>query len=162
MNENNNRITSTVSNVAMDAARAAISGLEQSFSMSVGLSPEERMTLPKISVDNRVFVEDALNAMNTPTGASIMPAFLSAASAQIDLDVYEQMDELITRLDAIRAKLADQRTLAGCEAYTTALTFYKLAQAAAGAGIPGVQAVVDALRERFAGQGGSTGGGATS
>jgi hypothetical protein len=92
--------------------------------------------------------------MNTPGAANFLPPYLVPLAAQTDLSAYNQIEMMLARLDSIRYKLDAHRTLAGAEAYRTSLTFFQLAKAAAVAGIPGAQAVVDALAPRFAEQGG--------
>jgi hypothetical protein len=154
MNENNNRVTAPLTTGVMTTANTALDTFEAIFANLESLTLEEREALPKINVANRVFVNHAINLMNTPTAAAFIPAYLEPAAAAADLEAYVQMEQLISRLDIIRAMLDGHRVLAGSEAYTTSLAFFKIAQAAAAAGAHGAQAIVDELKERFAGQGG--------
>ncbi len=149
MNATTNRSTTTFTPRQMTDLQAALTAVEKQLQGLVSLTPDERMTLPKISVDNRVFVTDAVNLMTTPAGASILPPFVKAADVQVDIQMFTQLETLLARLDVIRAKMNDHRILAGAEAYSSALMFKKLAEAGAEAGMPGLQPVVDTLRERF-------------
>lgn len=64
--------------------------------------------------------------MATPAAVSFMPAYLSPAAAQIDRTTYNQIEGILARVNAIRTKLNDHRTLAGAEAYGTSIAFYAL------------------------------------
>ena len=61
---------------------------------------------------------------------------------------------MFTGWPAIR-KLNDTQMIAGSEAYVTALTAYRLFDAAAKAGVAGADTVNDLLKVRFADQGSS-------
>ena len=159
MNENNNRVNAAIPATDLAAILTTIGTLASRLSsVTIGLTEDERKTLPRINVANRAFVQDALNLMGTDDGASFIPAYLQPAAAQVDLELFEQMDQIFAALQPIFQRVIDTRTLSGSEGYSTSLTFYKLAQSAAEAGIPGAQAIVDALKARFTGQGGSGGG----
>ena len=159
MNENNNRVNAALTNTDFNTLKAAIVALDTAVSaFAVGLSNAEREALPKINVADRAFVQDAISLMGTADATSFIPPYLQPADAQVDLALFDQMDLLFALLSPILQKIVDTRILSGSEGYSTALTFYKLAKAAADAGIPGAKAIADQLRQRFAGQG--PGGGA--
>ena len=65
------------------------------------------------------------------------------------------MNRFKIKLSQILEKINDTQLLAGSEAYTSALTVYKLFGSAADAGIPGTDTIYDLLKQRFAGQGGT-------
>ncbi|MCH5687498.1 hypothetical protein LWM68_26465 [Niabella sp. W65] len=51
------------------------------------------MSLPKISVSNKVFTEDAIQAaLNNP---EILPGFIKPQDLKTDLDLYHALDELV-------------------------------------------------------------------
>jgi hypothetical protein len=154
MNENNNRVPAAMADTVMTDIMNTIQVLETKLTAyMVGLSPEERIGLPKINVDNKAFVEDAINEMRNPVAAQIIPAFLKPADADADLKMFNQMELVFARMTNLASKVEGTRILAGSEAYTTALSFKRLADAAEAAGIAGAGAIAVKLRERFKGQG---------
>ena len=112
-----------------------------------GLSPEDRQSIPKISVANKVFVVDAIMAAkNNPT---LLPAYLNIAEMEKDLILFQQLDEFVTLIAQTAEKLRDSQIIAGSEAYVGALTIYRLFEAASNAGMPGSDAIYQQLRARF-------------
>ena len=112
-----------------------------------GLSPEDRQALPKISVANKVFVEDAIMAAkNNPT---LLPAYLNILEIEKDLILYQQLDEFVNLIAQTAEKLRDTQIIAGSEAFVSALTIYRLFEAASNAGMPGSDAIYQQLRTRF-------------
>ena len=83
-----------------------------------------------------------------------MPAYISPASLQKDLDLYNQLDSIESRLSNLLQKISDTKRLAAHEAYSAALTAYKLFEAAHDAGIPNATNSYLRLRQRFQNQGG--------
>ena len=69
--------------------------------------------------------------------------------------LFTQLDEIIMMTKQLLEKMEDTQLLAGSEAYTSALTLYKLFGSAADAGVAGTDTIVSQLKQRFAGQGGS-------
>lgn len=119
----------------------------------VGLTTEERIALPSINVSNKAFTEDAINAgVNNPT---LIPSYVSVVNMKNDMLLFTQLDEIIMMTKQLLEKMEDTQLLAGSEAYTSALTLYKLFGSAADAGVGGTDAIVTQLKQRFAGQGGS-------
>lgn len=152
-NLTNNRLNITATDAQITAVKTAVQTINTSLPFLIGLTTAERSSLPAINVNNKAFTEDAINAgVNNPT---IVPAYLSLANMQNDLTLFTQMDELVSVVNQLCEKLEDTRLLAGSEAYVSALTLYKLFGSAAGAGVPGTDAIVTQLKARFTGQGGA-------
>ena len=146
-NLTNNRIDTVMTPAQVTDVKNAITAINTAISFSVSLTAEERMTLPKISVANKSFTEDAINALDN--NAAIFPAYLNVGQMQNDLKLYQQLDELATILRQTLERIEDTRILAGSEAYVAALTVYKIVGAAAKAGIEGSETIYEQLRERF-------------
>ena len=146
-NLTNNRIDTVMTPAQIADVKNAITAINTAISFSVSLTAEERMTLPKISVANKSFTEDAINALDN--NAAIFPAYLNVGQMQNDLKLYQQLDELATILRQTLERIEDTRILAGSEAYVAALTVYKIVGAAAKAGIEGSETIYEQLRERF-------------
>jgi len=155
MSIQSNRISIVLDDAKIASIRKAFETLEQTLDFITGLTVEERVTLPKISVANRSFVMDSQSALQN--NGSFMPAYLDVAELSKDITLYNQLQEFTLRAAQLSEKLADMQMLAGSEAYVTALTVYRLFGAAAKAGLPGADAIYNSLKERFAGQGGNSG-----
>ena len=89
-------------------------------------------------------------AANNP---HLVPSFVDSTEMRKDLVLYKQLDEVHNLMEQLQEKIRDTQTLAGSEAYSSALMTYRLVQMAAEAGVPGADSAYDQLRQRFAGQG---------
>ena len=160
MSLTNNRLSVTLAATAVSAVKTAVTTINTQLPFLVGLTPEERKAVPKIDVGNKIFVEDALLAIQN--NATLFPAYLNVAEVQKDFTLYEQLDELVLLVGLLYEKLRDTQILAGSEAYTSALIAYKLLGAASDAGLPGADAAYNQLKQRFSGQGGNNNEGSTT
>ena len=152
-NITNNKLSVVLTQAQIDAVKAAINTINTNLPMLLGLTLEERKTLPKVDVNNKIFVEDAINAMET--NPSFLPAYFSVAELKKALTLYQQLDPLLLEINKLAEKIDDTQMLAGSEAYVTALAAYRNFEAAAKAGIQGADTIYELLKARFAGQGSS-------
>lgn len=144
---NNNRVNAVMNSDQLANVKTLFAAIQAQLPFLVGLTPAERMGLPKINVNNKTFTEDAAIALrNSP---QLFPAFLSIDMMQNDLDLFHQLEELSAICRQLSERIEDTRILAGSEAYTTALSVYRIAEAASIAGMPGSKAVHQHLKERF-------------
>lgn len=150
-NLTNNRLNIVATEAQITAAKNSLVQFDAQFPFLIGLTVEEKTTLPAINVDNKIFTEDAINA--AVNNMDMLPGYLSVIGVQTDMKLFNQLDELVPMVRKQLEKLEDTRFLAGSEAYTTALMIYKLFGAAAESGIPGADAIVAQLRERFTSNG---------
>ena len=150
-NLTNNRLNVTATPAQIAAAKTAYQTILTNLSFLIGLTTQERISLPAIDVSNKTFTEDAISAGVNNTG--VLPAYVSPSAMQTDLTLFSQLDELILLHNQLGEKLQDTQLLAGSEAYVGALTLYKLFGSAAEAGIPGTDSIYNQLKQRFAGQG---------
>lgn len=146
-NINNNRINSTLTEAQIAAVKDAVQNIYANIPFLLGLTVEERISLPKINVSNKVFTEDAINAILNNAG--MLPNYLNVENMQTDMQLFAQLDELTGLVRQLLEKLEDTQILAGSEAYVSALTGYRLFGAAAEAGISGSDAVYENLKTRF-------------
>jgi hypothetical protein len=119
------------------------------------LTDEERRSLFSLKEENLVFTADAL-AQAEALG-DLIPAALSGMVANMsnDLDLYNQLKLIENDYVAqLAQKVADTKRLSGHEAYTAALTIYKVIEALAAVGVSGAQVAYEILKVRFANQGG--------
>ena len=111
------------------------------------LTDDQRTKLFSLDVDNKVFVDEALQEVTNNGG--ILPNAVSGPQLQNDVTLYEQTDEFLSVFTGLIVQVSDTRRLAGHEAYCMALTAFTLFKALAAAGIPGAQQSADRLAERF-------------
>jgi hypothetical protein len=102
---------------------------------------------------NKQFVEDCLTEMNQDL--SLLPGFINVGVVRTDYDLYLQLDPMIVQAKDLLDRLSDTQFLAGAEAYRVCLIYYRIAEAAAKAGLPGADERYNRLKERFALQGSS-------
>jgi len=146
-NLNSNRIDATLTAASIQEAKNELHSFEDLLPFLTGLTPQERMTLPKINVSNKIFVEDSLmHIQNTP---GVLPPYVDVVKLKNDLVLYTQMDELLSVARRIVEKLEDTMMLAGSEAFVMSLVAYRLFAAAAVAGVPGADTAYNHLQQRF-------------
>jgi len=146
-NLTNNRLNVTMTAAQVTAVKTALQTIATNMPFLIGLTTEERIAIPKINVSNKVFTEDAINAV--ANNAGILPAYISATGMQNDYQLFNQLDELLGLMRQLIEKAEDTQMLAGSEAFVAALSSYKLFGAAAEAGLLGADTIVDSLRQRF-------------
>ena len=148
-----NRLSTSLSPAQVTAAKTDLTNIGNSLTMLIGLTVEERQSIPKIAENNLNFVLDCKTLMaNNPT---LVPAYMNTAELVKDITLFQQLDELESLTSQLYEKIRDTHMLAGSEAYITCLAFYRMVEAAAMAGVPGADAVYDQLKVRFANQGGA-------
>ena len=148
----NNRISASIDADTISTVKDAILTINGKLPFLIGLKPEERAAIPKMSEANKVFTADAIVAIRN--NGNLLPAYLDAAEISKDYHLYDQLDELVQLSLQLTEKLSDTQMMAGSEAYVSALTAYRLFEAASNAGLPGTDTIYDQLKQRFAGQGG--------
>jgi len=151
MNITINRLNLVMTDTDITDVKKSLTNIHGKMPFLIGLTTDERVTLPKISENNKVFVGDSINAL--VNNAPMLPSYLNVGDIKNDLMLYEQLDELEMLALQLVEKIQDTRMLCGSEAYVSSLAAYRLFEAAAVAGIPGADSIYDALKQRFAGQG---------
>lgn len=146
-NLTNNRVNATMTAAQVTAVKAAIQTIYDNMPFLIGLTTEERISLPKINVVNKAFTEDAINAV--ANNSASIPSYLNVSQMQNDLTLFTQLDELSTLIRQVLEKIEDTQIVSGSESYVASLTSYKLFEAAAAAGIPGADAIYASLKQRF-------------
>lgn len=150
-NITNNRVSASIDAATIKSIKEAIATINEKLPFLIGLKPEERQSIPKISEVNKVFTADAVVAIKN--NGNLLPAYLSADEISKDYNLYEQLDELVQLSQQLTEKLSDTQMIVGSEAYVSALTAYRLFEAASNAGLPGTDTIYDQLKQRFAQQG---------
>ena len=147
-NLNPNRLNVTYSAADMIFMKNNANATIAKIPAGATLTDEERASGSGINVDNKIFVDSALNELNS-NGATIMPAWLNIANMATDVAFYDQSEELISLYQSIILRLKDAQRIAGREALTTALKAYEQYKSAANGGVAGAQSSYDKLKVRF-------------
>lgn len=146
-----NRLDQVLDTTTFTDLLSAISTLE-SLLPEGSLDDDQRASYRAINVNNKVFTEDVLTEMQS-SGGAILPPYLSSTLLGNDLQLFEQLDQVDSRLSNALRKVADLKRIAGHEAYSMALSVYKIYDAANQAGIPGAKESYERLKTRFENQG---------
>lgn len=152
-NVNQNLVNQILAPLAMTAITDALNTVESSLPDAT-LTDEQRRTFNAISVDNKIFAEEVLDEMTTNTSVTI-PPFFNKDLLATDLQLFEQVESIKSRMLNIVQRLDDLLRVAGHESYGMSTAVYGMFEMMARSGVPGAQASYDRLKVRFAGQGGS-------
>ncbi len=144
---NDNRISKVLEVKEVNAINHSISTLRESLGFLQNLTPLERKNLPKINNANKIFTEDSIHVLESKP--KWVPEALTAVEARKDLTLFEQLDPVILELEGLLRQLKDTQIIAGSEAYKTALTVYRLADAGRKMPIEGAQSSYELLKTRF-------------
>jgi hypothetical protein len=150
-----NRINAVLSFEEMQETKDCINKLIQLLPESgkLTLTDDEKGGLASLDVDNKVFVEDAINECNN-NGKGIIPDIINPDNIANDLLLFEQMDELHSMLNKAKECLENVRRIAASEAYGVSGAVYKLFAVAAASGIPNAQSSYEKLKARYKDNGG--------
>lgn len=149
--QQNNRLSVTLTETQMQNVKAAFATIYAELPFLIGLTAEERQSIPKINDSNKTFTEDGANV--AANNGSFLPGYFNSGDVVMDITLFQQLDEIFLLSDQLNEKIFDTRMLAGSEAYVNALTIYRLVEAAAKAGVPGADAAYELLKQRFNEQG---------
>ena len=142
-----NRLSTTISPADLTTVNNAGETIATTLSFLIALTEEERSSLFSLNVNNKVFVEEALE--EAQNNGSILPAYINVAELEKDLTLFNQLGDILSFVRNMLSKLEDTQRLAGHECYATSLAIYQMYKSAAEAGIPGAAASYERLRERF-------------
>lgn len=147
----NNRISAAISAQDKAEIKQAIALIESKLPFLLGLTADERKVLPKINRQNKLFVDETIQAC--ADNGAILPAFIKVDEMRKDFDLFVDLGDIALPLSQLYEKVRDTQMLAGSESFSTSLAVYKMFQLAAASGMPGMDTVADKLAERFSGQG---------
>jgi hypothetical protein len=147
-NLNPNRLNLTYPAADMTLMKNNANATIAKIPVGATLTEEERASGGDINVDNKIFVDGALNELNS-NGAAIMPAWFNTANLANDVAFYDQSEELISLYQSIILRLKDAQRIAGREALINARKAYEQYKSAADGGVAGAQASYDKLKVRF-------------
>jgi len=152
-----NRINTSITPADTTAINNALNtALTTLATYTQALTEDERTSLFSLSEENLVFAQEALAQGQLLNAGFPAPIQSIVTNMSTDLNLFGQLNGLdegnIAQL-ALRVK--DTKRLTAHEAYSGALAVYKFIEAGASLGMQGYQAAFDALKVRFANQGGS-------
>ena len=151
-NTNQNLLNQVIAALTVTEISESLATVESALPDAT-LTDEQRRSLNAISVDNKVFAEEMLDEMNTNPNAAVNATY-NLEFLDNDLELFRQVETIISRLMDILQRLDDLKRLAGHEAYGMATAAYGMLEVMARTGVPGAQASYDRLKPRFAKSGG--------
>jgi hypothetical protein len=113
----------------------------------IALTPQERQNLPKMSDGTLPFVSKVLDY--SITDSQFVPPYVDANEMYRDFKAVEDLTPLLREVEKLSNNLTDTITLAGSEAYVTALAFYNSVKLGAKLDVPNAKTVYEDLRVRF-------------
>jgi hypothetical protein len=146
-NFTHNRIDAILPPADMADISAAIQLIHSKLPFLQALTPEERESLLKMSVNNRVFVEKVLQEMQHTQ--NLFPPYLSVTQIQHDKNLFDQLDNLVSQVKNLLNLLEDSRRIAAHESYSMSLGVYQFYKNASQNGIPNAIAPYQRLKTRF-------------
>ena len=120
---------------------------------TITLEDQDRYSLESLNVDNKAFVEDAIDEVRM-RGNGIIPIFITADMMAVDLAMYSQLDRIYASVKDVLQRIEDMRRIVASEAYGVARVSYGIFDTAAQAGMPGAQAAYDRMKPRYKDNGG--------
>lgn len=118
------------------------------------LTDEERERFLSLDVNNKVFVEEAIDEVSN--NGAILPPAINVTFLQNDLDLFNQLDSLESILQNMLNRVRDTKRRAGHEAYAMGLATYTIYKALAASGVDEARGSADRLGQRFSGNGGTS------
>ncbi|BAX81659.1 cytochrome P450 family protein [Labilibaculum antarcticum] len=116
----------------------------------ISLAASDKRDMPKMGDKTLAFVEKSVGYGGMYP--DFMPKFIDVDEAKTDLRSVKGLKQLLTPLLRITNELDDTMTMAGSEAYSSALSIYKVLKNAANMGQAGAQEASDDLKSRFPGK----------
>ncbi len=155
-NVTNNRINATITAADLDKLSQALKLIAEVLNnYTVALTVEERSSLLGMDEENLVFAQDTAKQAALLLDKLSPESQLIVTNLKSDLDLWNTIDGLLKgQVGSIVQRMEDTRRLTGHESYGAALALYKIFQDMAAIGIEGLQAPLNVLEPRFAGQGG--------
>jgi hypothetical protein len=139
-------ISAALTPAAFDAVIAKLDSLKSDLPFLVDLDNEDLASLPKLGDRSLAFVKRTLELARQDD--SFLPRNIDLDELARDLALFETLEPVIQRLTALLDLARDTRTLAGSDAYATALDIYHAAKRAGKGG--GLESLLSTVAKRFA------------
>jgi hypothetical protein len=142
-----NRVSAQLSDKDRDEILAALATIKEKLPFLIGLSAEERKSLPRLGDKSQAFVKKALELARQHPG--FLPRDFDVDEMANDFTLFESLAGVLTAMRKLTEEVEDTYTAAGSEAYVAALLVYNYAKAS-GVVMTGLDSAVDDLGKRFA------------
>jgi hypothetical protein len=146
-NLNSNRVSASMTPAQQTSVKAALKSLQTNLPGLIGLTPEERMMIPKVAWNNKPFVEEAM--LHLAKSPEFLPAYLNGDELVKDHTYFTQLANFVAEMEKLASMVADTQMLTGSELYVACLSYYKSVKEAALNGIPGAMPIYLSLKRRF-------------
>ncbi len=144
---NENRISIELTTDVVEETKNLLEQIEDKLPFLVSLTSDERNSYPKLSRENELFVEETIRA--AMQHKSVLPSYIDSDEMAKDLELFQQLNRVMVKLNHIHSKLRDTMHLAGAEALATALITNNMFQMASKMGVDGMESVSSKLTELF-------------
>jgi hypothetical protein len=113
----------------------------------VSLAPGDKKRMPKMGKKTTDFVERSFRYMKE--NPDFAAPFISYSKVEKDMEVYRQLQHILTVLEPVYNDIVDTFTLISSEAYKSALVFYNTVKSGAKNGQQRCGSIYKDLRSRF-------------
>lgn len=141
-----NQISATITEADRDKVLAAVATIKEKLPFLMGLTSEQRKSLPKMGDKSRAFVSKALEVATQ--NSDFLPRSFDLEEMRKDVQLFEAMYPIVVALTQLQELVDDTCLATGSEAYAAALQVYNYAKASGQGG--GLDAVVSEMGQRFA------------
>lgn len=146
-----NYISATLSEENQKRAMEVIAELKNLFGFCIKLSPDQRVTLPKVDDVRLPFVEKGIEFGKQEP--KIVPPYTNLDEFSKDLKLFRDLSTIERELSSLAEMVMDTHMAAGSDAYQASLSIYQSAKGASKMGIPETQSIEDQMKILFDGQG---------
>lgn len=150
-NSQRNLINEVLAPETMTQLLEDINRMESNLPVIV-ITDDERSGYNAISVDNKIFVDEVIDEIESNPNLNLNE-FFETRAIRSDRDVFQQMETLESRLEGVLNRVRDIKRMAGHESYGSATGIYGMLGVLVRNGYKGVQQSYDRLKVRFEGQG---------
>jgi len=144
-----NLISAAISAENQQAITLDINNIHQKLSdiLIFNLTPDDRMSLPKMGDRSMAFVDKSVQYAIQNT--ALVPSFLDVAEMQKDYALARSLYAVLQQLNTLTRSVEDAMMVSGSEAYNASLIFYKAVQGASRSNVAGSQAIANDLQSQF-------------
>jgi hypothetical protein len=143
-----NLVSLSISENELAEIRKAIEILQRTLlPYLLELTKDEKESMAKMGDKTVAFVTKATE--HAEAQPKLVPAFIEVAELRKDLEAIEILRPFFNSLNQLSKGLDDTMTVAGSEAYTSALAFYQSVKMGAKLNVSGAQEIYNDLQVRF-------------
>lgn len=144
-----NRISASLTDADKQTILDAVTTIKAKLPFLVSLTPEDRVTMPKMSDKSVAFDEKCATYMDSLP--SLVPGFVNVAEVKKDRELRAQLAGVAAEIAALAASVDDTLMVISSELWMADLSFYQSVRQGAKRSVSGAQAAYDDLSQRFPG-----------